>query len=162
TRRFVALADVALHLAGAQTLEELVAIVVDRGMKALGADGGSVAVRRAGSDVLDLALTEGLGERTRQTYSTLPVPGPMPTSQAAMGHRVLLADEAATLAWHPEMADVVAWTGCVAWAALPLHTTDGAVGALTIGWRTPQRFTAAELEVLEAMAAQCANALERV
>jgi len=163
TRRFAALADVALQLAGAQTVQEIVGIVVDRGMKALGADGGSLAVLRDDSDELDLTITASLGEQARQTYARLPLHGPMPASHAlATGARVLLHDESATRSWHPQMHDVVELTGCIAWAALPLLTSDRVRGSLTIGWRTRQDFRPAELEVLDAMAAQCANALERV
>lgn len=163
TRRFAVLADVALQLAGAQTVDEIVGIVIDRGMRALGADGGSLAVRREGSDGLELTITAGLGEQARETYATMPLHGPMPTSRAAAtGARVLLPDRAAALGWHPEMHEVIELTGCVAWAALPLLVDEHVRGALTIGWRAPQVFAPAELEVLDAMAAQCANALERV
>lgn len=163
TRRFAALADVALLLAGAGTVEDIVGIVVDRGMQALDAGGGSLAVRRDDSDILDVAITASLGEQTRQTYATMPLHGPMPTSSAAAtGNRILLRDRAAAVAWDAEMDSVVELTGCVAWAALPLSGTRNVLGALTIGWPSPQQFTPDELEVLDAMAAQCANALERV
>jgi PAS domain-containing protein len=71
-RRLAALADAALQLATATSVDELTAIVIDRGAKALGADGGAIAVRDDASGTVRLSITGSLGERTQVQYAELP------------------------------------------------------------------------------------------
>jgi serine phosphatase RsbU (regulator of sigma subunit) len=152
---------VALLLTTAQTVEQLAEIIVETGLRALGADGGAVAVREEGN-VLRLAITSSIAERT-QAYLELPLDGPLPGSVAVRtGERVLLPDREAGLAWSPEMAGVHQTTGCPAWACLPLRSDREVLGSLSVGWREPQEFDADSLEVLEAFAAQCSQGLERI
>ena len=160
--RVAALAGVAVALSGAQTVEEITGLVVERGLAALGADGGAVAVLGA-DEVLHLTVTESLGEQTVAAYTELPLHGALPASvAAASGDRVLLPDRAASSAFGPEMAAVVADTGCQAWAALPLRGTASVLGSLTVGWAGPHSFPAREVEILDAFAAHCAHGIERI
>jgi hypothetical protein len=163
--RLAAVSDVALRLSRARTVPDLVAIVIERGLAALGADGGAVAVRTANK--LDLTMTSSLGERTRTGYSRLPLDGPLPACVAtATGTPVVLPNREAALAFAPEMAEVLADTGCEAWVSLPLQPTassaDSPIGSITVGWREPREFPTAELDVLRALAAQCGYGLERI
>jgi PAS domain S-box-containing protein len=159
-RRLASLADVALLLTSAQTVEQLAEIIVERGLIALGADGGAVAVREG--DVLRLAITSAIAERTRD-YLELPLDGTLPGSVAARtGERILLPDLPAALAWDAAMQDVVASTDCPAWACLPLRSDRSLLGSLSVGWREPQQFDRDSLEVLEAFAAQCSQGLDRI
>jgi serine phosphatase RsbU (regulator of sigma subunit) len=160
-RRIAALAGVAVALSAAQTVEEITDLVIQRGLAALGADGGAVAVL-GGDDVLHLTITESLGEHAVATYAELTLRGSLPASvAAATGDRVLLPDRAASLAFGPEMAAVLSDTGCEAWAALPLQG-NGVVGSLTVGWTGPHRFPDREVEILDAFAAHCAHGIERI
>ena len=162
SRRLAALADVALQLTTAQSVEDLTSIVIERGFSALGVDGGGVVVLDE-DGVLRSAITDSLGEQAQTEYASLPLQGPLPASVVVRtGERVLLRDQESSLAYAPEMADVIAATGCVAWATLPLRTAARVVGSLNVGWRTPQAFVPAELEILDALAAQCGQALERI
>ena len=162
SRRLAALAEVALQLTGAQTVEDLATIVVERGFRALGVDGGGVAVIDE-DGALRLAITPSLGEQARTAYAALPLEGPLPASVAARtGRRVLLRDRESTVAFADGMAEVVETTGCVAWACLPLRSAVRPLGSLSVGWREPQQFVPAELEILDALAAQCGQALERI
>jgi PAS domain S-box-containing protein len=118
-RRLAALAEVSFELSNTQTVEELTAVVVDRGVAVLGADGGAVAVLRG--DTLELVITDGLGETARAGYARLPLDGPLPGSVSARtGETILLPDRETALAFDPGMADVLRDTGCSAWACLPL------------------------------------------
>ena len=161
-RRLASLADVALQLSSAQTVEELAAVVADRGLSALGADGGAVGVR--GDDgFVRLAITASLGEGAQEDYAELPLDGSLPASvTAATGERFILPDLAACQAWGPDMEGVVASTGCQAWACLPLEVDGRLLGSLAVGWAEPHDFAPAELEVLDALAAQCSQGLERI
>lgn len=162
TSRLAALADVALQLAHAQTVDDLTDIIADRGLTALGADGGAVAVRQDG-DVLRLTITGSLGERTRAVYGTLPLDGPLPASVvASTGQRILIPDAEAALRHHPSMQEVIEDTGCPAWACLPLRVEGRLLGSLSVGWVRRQEFSARETELLDALAAQCAYGLDRI
>ena len=159
-RRVASLAEVALALTSAQTLEQLTEIIFDRGLAALGADGGGIAVRDD-SDVLQVAITASLGERTRTEYGQLPLDGPLPASvAAARGERVLLSD--ADVRDDVALRAVYETTGCRSWACLPLRGDARLLGSLSVGWNARRAFSSDDLEVLEALAAQCAQGVERI
>ncbi|CCH89654.1 putative PAS/PAC sensor protein [Modestobacter italicus] len=160
--RLTALAGVALRLAGAETVADLVSVVTEGGLAVVGAPGGAVAVREG--DVLRSVISAELGgPQTQQTYELQPLDGPLPVSVAARtGRPVLLPDLDASLAFAPEMAGVVAATGGVAYASLPLRTPNREIGVLTVVWDEPQAFVPAEVEVLVAFAAQCSQTLDRI
>jgi serine phosphatase RsbU (regulator of sigma subunit) len=162
SRRLAALAGVAVELSTAQTVQEITGLVIERGLAALGADGGAVAVLAEG-DVLDLTITESLGARTVTTYGRLPLHGPLPACVAtASGNRVLLPDQAASLRFTPDMAAVMADTGCQAFASLPLRGGGKILGSLTVAWAGTHTFPAREVDILDAFAAHCAHGIERI
>jgi hypothetical protein len=161
-RRLAALSDAALALADAQTVVDVADVVIDRGLAAVGSDGGAVGVRDDEAATVRLAFV-ALGGQVRQQFETLPLAGPLPASVAARtGRRILLRDRAAGLAWSSAMADVHAATGMDAWASLPLRAGGRLLGSLTMGWQDAHDFAVDEVELLEAFAAQCAQALDRV
>jgi PAS domain S-box-containing protein len=160
--RVAALAGVAVELSSAQTVEEITGLVIERGLAALGADGGAVAVLGI-DDVLHLTITESMGEQTVTAYAELPLHGPLPACvSAATGDRVLLTDRAASLTFADEMAAVMADTGCQAFASLPLRVSGTILGSLTVAWAGPHSFPAREVEILDAFAAHCAHGIERI
>jgi serine phosphatase RsbU (regulator of sigma subunit) len=163
SRRLAGLAEAALELAGAETTAALADAIVGRGLVALGADGGAVAVRDEQAGTVRLTLTDSLGQDAQRTYAELPLDGPLPASVAARtGEPVWLPDRAAGLAFTPQMQQVHDTTGKVAWAAVPLRVGDRLLGSLTASWSTPQEFTADDRELVAAFAAQCAQALDRL
>jgi serine phosphatase RsbU (regulator of sigma subunit) len=93
----------------------------------------------------------------------MPVDGSLPASVTARsGGRILLRHAGEALAFDPGMAQIIEATGCQAWAVLPLSAGERVLGALCVGWSAPQDFPAAELEILDALAAQCAQGLDRI
>ena len=162
SRQLAALAEVALQLTSAQSVEDLTTIVIERGFSALGADGGGIGV--VGPDgVLHSVLTDSLGEQARTEASAVPLEAPLPACDSARtGQRILLRDRESSCGYSSEMAGAVESTGCVAWASLPLRSAAQLLGSLNVGWREPQQFTSGELELLDALAAQCGQALERI
>ena len=132
-RRAAALAGVTVAMADARTVAEVADLVIRRGLTALGADGGAVAVRGR-VDTLLLTLTASLGEQAAATYAELPLRGPLPACvSTATGERILLPDREASLAFAPEMAGVLLDTGCQSWASLPLRGDGDVLGSLTVG-----------------------------
>ena len=175
-RALAALADAAVRIATAQDVGELVDVLLDRALTALGAQGGAVVLRDG--DVVRLTATDPPttaapvpSGAVRRERSTLPLtsrwPGALTT---ATGRPVLLPDHAAVLAHGAGMDAFAAGTGCQAWVSLPLAATTGTggaagvpvPGALLVGWRAPQTFTDASLAVLEVFASRCGQALARL
>jgi len=138
-------------------------VVIGRGLVGLGADGGAVAVRDDERGTIRLVITESLGVNTQRIYSELPLDGALPASVAARtGKPVFLGDREAGLAFSSEMAGVYATAGKVAWAALPLQVDTRLLGSVTASWNEPQKFTSADVELMAAFAAQCAQTLDRL
>lgn len=159
--RLQRLAFVALELVGAETLEDLTEIVINRGLPVLGADGGAVVVRAG--DVLRLSVSDRLGEQVQGTYGVLPFDDPLPVSHVARtGERMVLPTMAAGLAFAPEMGPLYEATQRHAWAFTPLKVGNRLLGALAVSWVEERQFTDDELTVIDAFGAQCAQALDRI
>nr|WP_246406631.1 SpoIIE family protein phosphatase [Modestobacter versicolor] len=160
-RRLAALSAVALALGEAETLDELARVVTHRGLVGLGAIGGAVGVREG--DHLRIVLTEDLGAAQAGADTLLPLEAGYPGCVAARtGQRVLLPDTAASLAFSAEWAALMADTVGQAWAAVPLESGGRRIGSLSVAWDRPRTLDEGELELLVALAAQCAQALERI
>jgi PAS domain S-box-containing protein len=160
SRRLASLAQVAWQLATAETVDDLVAVVFRSGLPVLEANGGSIAVRTPGSDVLVLTRTQ-VGDVRPATDGTMPLSGGLPAAIAARGVQVLVPDEQAAAAF-PGLRETLLATGSRAWASLPLGVGDRLLGSLSVGWPAPRAFPAEEVELLRAFAAQLAQALDRL
>ena len=75
--------------------------------------------------------------------------------------RQLVADRASAVARFPDAADLYERAGAEAVAALPLRVGGAVVGALALAWKESRTFTDDEAELLDALAALCAQALDR-
>jgi serine phosphatase RsbU (regulator of sigma subunit) len=160
-RRLAALAGVALDLAAADSVDDLVRIVTGGGLEALGAHGAAIGVREDG-DGLRLVRAGGF-EAGRGRYGHLPLSAPLPATAAARtGRTIVLPDRVASEVFSPEAVDVFAVTGTEAAVALPLQAGTRSLGSLTVGWARQRVFTSQDLELLEAFAAQCAQVLDRI
>jgi len=160
-RRLAALAGVALDLAAADSVDDLVSIVTGGGLEALGAHGAAIGVLEDG-DGLRLVRAGGF-ETGRGRYGQLPLAVPLPATAAArMGRTIVLPDQAACELFSPVAVEVFAATGTEASVALPLQVGSRTLGSLTVGWARRRTFTTQDVELLEAFAAQCAQVLDRI
>ena len=155
------LSDVALSLGSADSVDDLVRIVVERGLEVLNADGGGLVTRAENGDWL-VSSSEVFDEDTQQ-YAVAPYDSPLAGQTAARtGERVLLRDWDEAVAFHPVMADVYELTEHTTWAFLPLIAQGRSIGALMAAWVEEQSFDDEEVALLEGFAAQCALALDRI
>lgn len=162
--RKAALADVALELAAAQTVDEVTVVVVERGLSALGAHGGAIGLTAEDGSRLSLTITDSSGPSTQRRYTELPLDSPLPSCVSARtGQTVLLSGLTALPAETPDLADVLSLTGWQAGAAVPLMAADRRLGSLLAGWwQEPPQFSLQEVDLIAGLAAQCAQALERI
>lgn len=158
-RSLAGLASAVSVLAAAETTAGLLHLLFERGRSALGAGAASVVLRAA--DGHGLVLTEDRGSRL--LTADVPPDSPLPMAVAAVhGERVLIEDTEAVEPRHPEAVRLLQGLGTRSWAALPLRAGGRLLGSWTIGWSDPREFDDDDVRVLEAYAAQCAQAVERV
>jgi GAF domain-containing protein/anti-sigma regulatory factor (Ser/Thr protein kinase) len=162
-RRLSRLAEVSLEFATVETLDELVEVVISKGVEVLGADGGALTVRDDDLGVVHLSVSAGLDERVPVSYAQIPLSSRIPGAYVARtGETVLFPDRQAGLAWSEEMRPILDGTGRDAWATLPLAVGGRLLGALVVSWTKPRRFDQPDLALLQGMAAQCAQTLHRI
>ncbi|MGY1710402.1 PP2C family protein-serine/threonine phosphatase [Geodermatophilus sp. SYSU D00758] len=155
-RSLAGLATTVSALADAETTRAMLERLFAQGRTALGADVAAVTLIRPGS--APHALTESRDERL--LTADLDPGSPLPMAVAAGGRAVVVRD--AGTAGDAEIRRLAEGLGLAAWAALPLRAGGRLLGSWTIGWRDPQPLDGEDLRVLEAWAAQCAQAVDRV
>ncbi|WP_069385781.1 SpoIIE family protein phosphatase [Cellulosimicrobium cellulans] len=157
-RRLAGLVDVARELSGTTTVAELTDVVLRRGLGALDADGGAVAVLAEDGSGLEVTLA-GTEEGQAQRLDDLDLRSPVPAAVAASsGEPLVLPDLSGRGAREVPALGDVAVSACV---AHPLRVQGRVLGSLTIGWREPQTFTERDLGLIAAFASLCAQALDR-
>ena len=161
SRRLAGLANVALQLGGADTVQEMAVVLYTAGLPVLGANGGAIAVRLPDTDVLELTIAESMGSDAQRMYGQLPLGGTLPASVAARGDVVLVSD-ALNSRLVPGLSEALRDHGVRAYAALPLQVGDRLLGSLSVAWSEPHAFPPEEVELLRAFAAQCAQVLDRL
>ena len=149
-RSLAGLARTVSALAAAETRQDLLQLLADHGGPGLAADHLAIALCRPGTaDLTVVDAADGTGRRISGDSTS-------PLAVAASGRPVLVPDAAQD----PDCP--VPAPGLRAWVALPLRTSDVTFGSLVVGWSAPQPLEDDDLRVLEALAAQCSQALERV
>ncbi len=162
SRRLSSFADVTMQLASADSVNEVADIVFGAGLPVIGATGGSIAVRRPDSDVLQVTVTPSLGGPMPRLDSEVPLHGPLPISIAArLGRSILIPDEQAAMAFDG-LPDAMVVSATKAWAVLPLQVGTRLLGSIAVGFAHPQEFRPDEVELLRVLASQCAQVLDRL
>jgi serine phosphatase RsbU (regulator of sigma subunit) len=146
------LATTVSALAAAESREDLLRHLFGHARLALSADALALALFEPGGGQLAVVDAGGPGGGQPRT---LPLDPQLAIAAAAAGRAVYQPDAG-------RRADVPPLPGLRAWAALPLRSGRRPLGSLTIGWHRPHPLGEEEVRVLEALAAQCAQALDRV
>lgn len=148
-------------LAQALTPAAVADVVVEHGIAAAGAYGGSLVARGAQADRLDVLAVAGYPTGTWESRAPIDLTADLPIVEAARtGEPIWLPTHAAYAARYPQMA-AQTQTSTVALAAIPLSLGGRVLGALGLSFDTPQIFDAGARDFLLAIALQCAQALER-
>ncbi|MEU2349688.1 SpoIIE family protein phosphatase [Modestobacter sp. NPDC049651] len=160
-QQLAGLAATVSALAAADTVDELVQLMFERSEASLGARATNVSL--LGPDRRSLALHDSVGsELATGTFGDLTVGSPLPMAVAATGRAVFVGDADREGPTDPHSQQVRAALGVRSWAALPLRSGGRLLGSWTVGWTGPSVFDGDTVRVLEAYAAQCAQALDRV
>jgi PAS domain S-box-containing protein len=122
-----------------------------------------LAVETSAMRGLTLAVSDRLGEHAQVAYRRLALDSPLPAAHVVRtGRPLVLPDRRAGLALTPDMARVYERTQRHAWAVAPLVLGRRVLGSLAVSWVEERRISADEMGLIEAFAAQCAQALARI
>ncbi|HET7327951.1 MAG TPA: SpoIIE family protein phosphatase [Nocardioidaceae bacterium] len=162
-RKLARLAAVSLQLAGAETVEDLVRIVIEEGADMVGADGCAIGFLRDEGAALRLVLSESLDARHQERYARVSLTEDLPVPTATRTRsKVVLPDVASGLAFSPAMAEIYAQTHLRASATVPMVSGGEALGALSLLWADERAFTRTDLDFIDGLAAQVTQSLQRV
>jgi PAS domain S-box-containing protein len=147
-------------LAEALSVQEVVSVITEVGRSAIGADRSAVAL--VGRDRLRLRT---VSPDTGETTADIPLDLPSVMTSAVALKRSLVLDSPESLRRHFEgetTAELfLQHSDEQAWVGLPLTTSGSPLGALQFAFTRPRQINDEERVFLEALAGQCALALER-
>jgi PAS domain S-box-containing protein len=161
--RTVRLQQATSMLAEAITVEQVVEVITEVGRSAIGAERSAVALldpERLRLRTINLA---GLPDHPGGPLGEMPLDVPSVMTAAILSRRPLLVENPDDLYKHfDEGVDLfLQHTDEQAWVGLPLLSSGAPLGALRFAFTKPRKITDEERVFLEALAGQCALALER-
>ncbi|CAA9291643.1 MAG: hypothetical protein AVDCRST_MAG11-154 [uncultured Gemmatimonadaceae bacterium] len=152
-------------LSEAASVEQVAEVIVYKGMGAIGADAGSLALLRTtadGEQQFEIVRTSGFATEVVSRYRFHPVTPGRPLSDAVTARVPVLLATAAE--WTERYADVAFETPYPAFegfAGLPIVSRGRVLAGVSFSFREAQEFDDSVRTFLATLAEQCAQALER-
>jgi len=163
--RTVRLQQATSMLAEAITVEQVVEVMTEVGRSAIGAERSAVAMLDPERLRLRTVNPAGLPDSPGSPAGEMPLDLPSVMTSAILARRPLLIESPDALRKHFEgVADVEMFlkhSDERSWVGLPLLASGAPLGALRFSFTRPRRVADEERVFLEALAGQCALALER-
>jgi hypothetical protein len=154
------LQDVTAALSRAVTTADVMSVILEAAERQLNAAASGIALR-TGRDVRYHVL-KGYGADIRSAWQSFDVDVASPVPHVLRtGQPLFLGTPDEILDRFPTLADFVEVSGEHAMARLPLTTPSGTFGVLSLGFDHDRMFAGGECDFLQALAGQCAQALER-
>jgi PAS domain S-box-containing protein len=153
-------------LAEALTVEQVVQVITEVGRSAIGAERSAVAVLDTERFRLRTVNPGGLPDSPGAPADDIPLTVLSVMTVAITTRRPVLMESPDALrrlfeAEGVDLSEFLAHTDEKAWVGLPLLSSGAALGALRFSFTRPRQITEEERVFLEALAGQCALALER-
>ena len=152
-------------LAEALTVLQVVEVITEVGRSAIGAERSAVALLDRERLRLHTVNPGGLPDVPGTPPADLPLDTPSVMTLAITTRRPVLVENPESLRRHfdgvPNVDLFLAHSDERAWVGLPLLAAGAPLGALRFSFTKPRRITEEERVFLEALAGQCALALER-
>jgi signal transduction histidine kinase len=145
-------------LSAARTPDEVAEVALGAGIAALDGCRGFVLVDGGGA--LGVLRCADVAEGIARLAASAAVPNPF-AEAFRTGLAVFVEDRAALHARYPALATARQTVRSEALAALPLRLAGRTIGVLGVGFDGPRRFAQADEALAHALAAQCAQALDR-
>lgn len=162
-RRLQALQDVTAGLATAATSEQVIRVLVDRGV-GLVADHGSVALVEQTSGCLRLWPTAAVPPPVADRFAEVPLaePGRLPIVDAVRtGQPIRLPTATALATRYPGLIQVHADAGTRSLLVVPIRVGDRCLGALAFGFAQDDAITPEVASVAQTLAELAGQAVER-
>jgi PAS domain S-box-containing protein len=148
-------------LARAVTPQEVAEAVLREGTAAVGASTGSVSVLASDDDTVTTIASVGWEGRGLWSRYSLKFSGAPGLEALRTRAPVFLASLDEWRARHPTAAEAIAAAGLQASVTLPLEFGGRVQGFVGMSWPTPHTVHDEERALLESLASQCAQAMER-
>jgi PAS domain S-box-containing protein len=152
-------------LAEALTVEQVVQVITEVGRSAIGAERSAVAMLDTERLRLRTINPDGLPGSPGSPLNELPLSAPSVMTVAIQSRRPLLLESPEALRRQFENSEGVTLflehSDEKAWVGLPLLASGASLGALRFSFTRPRQITEEERVFLEALAGQCALAMER-
>ncbi|MBE8985685.1 PAS domain S-box protein [Nostoc sp. LEGE 12450] len=160
--RTILLQKITAALSEALTSQQVADVVVNQGIAALEATGGSVVLLTEGDTSLKVVQAIGYPQALIDTWANFPVTAPNQIAETVRtSEPIFLENLAAMIARYPNLAEVVALTGNNAWASIPLIAEGKVIGALGLSFINEQIFHEEDRGFMLTLGQQCAQAIAR-
>lgn len=160
--RTARLQSVTAALSEALTPAQVAAVIIEQGVSALDAVGGSVVLPTEDGTALEVIDARGYPPEMLNRWRRFPLDAPVPLSEAVRtATPIWLESRAVRDACYPHLAAAPTQSDHNAWAAIPLVVEGRALGGLGLSFATPRTFDADDRAFMWTLGQQCAQALER-
>jgi len=160
--RATAMAAVAQGLTDVRSLQDVAGVLFRQGSSAVGADALSIAIVDDAGTAVDVTISGDVAEDVAAGFARLTLNDRLPTTfTARTGRVVILRDISLVDHGFADLDAVAAATQMQSMACVPMWSGERLIGALTCGWHSTYSFDDSALELMVALAAQTAQALER-
>ncbi len=166
TEQFQRLADrteklyaLARALARAATPAQIAAVACDWGRRVLGACASMFAGLASDGRSLEQLHAQGMPPEFTRRWTRVPLQLNTPLAEAARKGRIEVIGSAGER--DARYADIRWPAGLEALVAAPIRFEDRTLGAWAAHFETPRRFSSDDIQLIEAVTGQCAQALER-
>ena len=161
----VGLQHVTESLSAVTTPSEAAVVVLDQGLRVLGAHAGIVGLVTDDRQEVRLIAALGHGSDLMQQHGTVPIRAPLPIAEAVrFGEPRFFESKAAVLEYFAGQ-DVSPYSAFYASyeavAAVPLIVDERVLGAFALRFREQRDFAAEGTDFFETLARQCAQAVDR-
>jgi PAS domain S-box-containing protein len=149
-------------LSEALTPEQVAAVVLNQGLKALGAQAGSVALLNAQGTELEVIDSVGFPKELIDNWMRFSINKRVPLADAARtGQLIALESMAAREESYPNLVSLHSLTGNQALVAAPLSVEGRTIGAMGISFQEAQELSEEDRAFILVIARQCAQAITR-
>jgi PAS domain S-box-containing protein len=159
--RLAVLLDVSESLSAAATPDEIVAILLEKAVPALGAYAGSVAVLTGDGTSIEILGSRGYPPALQAAYARIPLAAATPLADAVRtGTSVVVSSPAEWRSRYPMLAPDRIGTQSRALAAIPLRGSR-IMGAIGLSFLDARELSSRDMTFAALLARQAAQALER-
>lgn len=136
--------------------------VIEQGMKSLNAQAGTVVLLDESGSNLEIIATLGFPQELTDKWQRFPVSTEIALADAVREKSPVLVESFDDwLDRYPALGPLSSVTGNHALVAYPLIVKERVMGAMGLSFRERQKFTDDDRSFMQALAQQCAQALER-